>query len=126
VDVQDVQDNEIAVQDPSQEADEVLTRSSKPVYLMATVTVATDCRSDEDEHDGRSPVYKTYSSAHGVKQSMLSDDDIAVIYPILRPRVASLRQLLHWQNKACVLKRLCSLVNASRFTFQDMAAAMVK
>jgi len=30
-DVEDVQDNEIAALDPSQEAEEVLTRSSKPV-----------------------------------------------------------------------------------------------
>ena len=53
------------------------------------------CRSDEDEDDGRSPVYATRSSAHGVKQSTLTGDDVAVIYLILRPRLTSLSQLLH-------------------------------
>jgi len=54
-----------------------------------------DCRSDEDEDDGRSPIYATRSSAHGVKQPTLTGNDIAVIYPILRPRLTSLSQLLH-------------------------------
>lgn len=53
------------------------------------------CRSDEDEDDGRSPVYATRSLAHGVKQSTLTGDDVAVIYLILRPRLTSLSQLLH-------------------------------
>jgi len=54
-----------------------------------------DCRSDEDEDDGRSPVCATRSSAHGVKQPTLTGDDIAEIYPIMRLRLTSLSQLLH-------------------------------
>jgi len=62
---------------------------------MASYDGDIDCRSDEDEDDGRSPVYATRSSAHGVKQPTLSGNDIAVIYPILHPRLTSLSQLLH-------------------------------
>ena len=62
---------------------------------MASYDGDIDCRSDEDEDDGRSPVYATRSSAHGVKQPTLTGYDIAVIYPILRPILTSLSQLLH-------------------------------
>jgi len=34
---------------------------------MASYDSDSDCRSDEDEDDGRSPVYATRSSAHGAK-----------------------------------------------------------
>ena len=62
---------------------------------MASYDGDIDCRSDEDEDDGRSLVYVTRFSAHGVKQPTLTGNDIAVIYPILRPRFTSLSQLLH-------------------------------
>ena len=62
---------------------------------MASYDGDSNCHSDEDEDDGRSPVYATLSSAHGVKQPTLTGDDIAVIYPILRPRLTSLSQLLY-------------------------------
>jgi len=62
---------------------------------MASYDGDTDCRSDKDEDDGRSPVYATSFSAHGVKQPTLTGDDIAVIHPILRPRLTSIGQLLH-------------------------------
>ena len=54
---------------------------------MASCDGDIDCRSDEDEDDGRSPVYATRSSAHGVKQPTLTGNDITVIYLILRPRL---------------------------------------
>ena len=62
---------------------------------MASYDGDIDCRSDEDEDDGRSPVYATRVSAHGVKQPTLTGDDIAEIYPIMRLRLTSLSQLLH-------------------------------
>jgi len=62
---------------------------------MASCDGDIDCRSDEDEDDGSSPVYATRSSAHGVKQQTLTGNDIAVIYLILRPRLTSLSELLH-------------------------------
>jgi len=34
---------------------------------MASYDGDSDCRSDEDEDDGRNAVYATRSSAHGVK-----------------------------------------------------------
>ena len=42
---------------------------------MASYNGDSDCRSDEDKDDGRSPVYATRSSAHGVKQLTLTGDD---------------------------------------------------
>ena len=144
--------NEIAALDPSQEAEEVLTRSSKPVVYSSSAdsedsdpmdfdnevlealahldhaptppTIVkissilpssrssppasharggsndssnedmdsydgdSDCRSDEDEDDGRSPVYTTRSSAHGVKQSMLTDDDDRSNLSHLAPKIS--------------------------------------
>jgi len=133
-DVEDVQGNDIAALDPSQEADQVLTRSSKPVVTavlrtqkiliqwiltmrswrpllilttlllllpssrfhpyslhlnlhtqharggsndssdedMASYDGDSNCHSDEDEDDDRSPVYATRSLAHGVKQPTLN------------------------------------------------------
>ena len=62
---------------------------------MAPYDDDSDCRSDEDEDDGRSPVYATRSLAHGVKKPTLTGDDIAEIYPIMRLRLTSLSQLLH-------------------------------
>ena len=134
-DVEDVQGNEIAALDPPQEAEEVLTKSSKPVVRIAVLRTQkiliqwilimrswrpllilttlllllqssrfhphslhlnlhpqharcgsndssdedmasydgeSNCHSDEDKDDGRSPVYATRSLAHGVKQSTLN------------------------------------------------------
>ena len=62
---------------------------------MASYDGDSDYRSDEDEDDGKSPVYATRFSAHGVKQPTLTGDDIAEIYPIMRLRLTSLSQLLH-------------------------------
>jgi len=56
---------------------------------MASYDGDIDCRSDEDEDDGKSPVYATRSSARSVKQPTLTGNDIAVIYSILRPKLTS-------------------------------------
>jgi len=83
---------------------------------MASYDGDIDCRSDEDEDDGRSPVYATRSSAHGVKEPTVTGNDIAVIYPILRPRLTSLSQLLHRRKQAFVLTRLCYFVLGTSLT----------
>ena len=62
---------------------------------MASYDGDIDCRSDEDEDDGRSPVYSTRSSAHGVKQPTLIGEDDRSNLSILRSRFTSLSQLLH-------------------------------
>jgi len=86
-----VQGNEIAALDPSQEADKKPDRQRFHLYClhlnlhpqhveharggssdssdedMASYDCDIDCRTDEDEDDGRSPVYATRFSVHGVK-----------------------------------------------------------
>jgi len=47
-----------------------------------------DDDSDQDEDDGRSPVYTTRSSVHGVKQSMFTVDDDRNNLSHLAPKVS--------------------------------------
>jgi len=55
---------------------------------MAPYDDDSDCFSDEDENDGRSPVYTTRSSVHGEKQSMFTVDDDRNNLSHLAPKIS--------------------------------------
>jgi hypothetical protein len=54
---------------------------------MASYDGDSDCHSDEDEDDGKSPVYATHFSAHGVKQLTLTSDDDRSNLSHLAPKI---------------------------------------
>jgi len=79
---------------------------------MASYNGESDCRSDEDKDDGRSPVYATCSSAHGVPRSWFGKQASAhqarVIHSLAQAHAAHAACYLSMGNKPIQVAPLLS------------------
>jgi len=60
---------------------------------MASYDGDSNCHSDEDEDDGRSPVYATHSLAHGMRQPTLTADDDRSNLSHLAPKISKSKSI---------------------------------